>query len=144
MGTKPVLMILGVLVLALVGCAGKGMVPGAEVTPEGRIVFRAEASTVVAKENDPLALIEAETAAGIMARADLLAKIKGVTVTGKAKVDDLMLRSQEATVTVEGRLARTEVTYIHSAQPPGPTVVRAVATLELTRRDLRRLSEFVQ
>ena len=132
---------LGLLAAAAAGCVST--VPGAELS-EGTVVFSAEAVSVVAKEGDPLALIEATGAAGVMAEAKLLGKIKGEFISSRVGVGDLMFEGQEAAATVEGHLARATVTYATESEGSGTTTVRATAVLELSRGDLERLYEYVE
>lgn len=130
MRSKSLLAVVAIVGLGLSGCF-RGAVPGAEVTPLGTVVFNAEASSVVARQDDPLALLEAKTAAETMAQAELLKKIKGAFVSGEATVGDLMFASQEASTRVEGYLSRVEVTFSESPAEEG--MVTAKATLEIPR-----------
>ncbi len=117
-------------------------VPGAETATRGTVTFSASASSVVAKQGDPLAMLEAREAAETMALANLLKKIKGAYVTSEVTVGDLMFSSQEATTRVDGFLARADVELVPSE--PDKTVVTARATLTIPRSHLKSLDEYAE
>lgn len=130
------------LVVLLTGCIAP-VVPGAQVKA-GTVVFTAEGSVPLMKTGDPMALVEARTAAAALARAELLTKIKGALVIGNVQVKDLTFASQEAVTRVDGMLSRAEITY-----PPAPhtgpmaQIVTAKARLAMTCGEYRRLREYV-
>jgi len=130
-------------VLMVVGCVQMGAVPGAEVT-DGTVIFSAEAASVVAREGDPLSVLEAEEAAALMAKAKLLEKIKGAYVTSTIKVGDLMFENQQAMATSDGYLARATVHIAPVARGAEPSMIRATATLALSRHELMRLADYVE
>ncbi len=135
---------LGLLAAVLVGCSGS-LVPGAEMTEEGTVVFVAEGSSVIARSGDTLSVLEAQTAARTIALANLLAKVKGAQVAGTETVADLMFESQKAVSAVEGSLSRVHVSYEQpEAEGDEAQVVTAVATLELNRWELARLAQYVK
>lgn len=140
MKVKAALVLVGVLVLGLAGC--RTPVPGAEEVTWGRFVFTAEATSIVAKEEDPVSLLEAQAAAATMAKANLLALIKGAEVSSEVTVGDLMFESQQASEHVDGFLARATISYAEDCPLPG--TVTACARLELSRRELKRLGEYVE
>jgi hypothetical protein len=128
-------MVMLVSAAAMAGCVVCSA-PGGDVTERGTVLFRAEASSVVARPDDALAALEARMAAAAMAKAALLEKVLGAEVTGEVIVDGLMFEDQQASVYVEGMLPGATVACTESAD--GKTVT-AVAELELTRRELRHL-----
>ncbi len=128
------------LALLLIGCALRP-VPGGVETGRGTLRFEAEGKSVVARSDDPLSLLEARLAAATIAKANLLEKVQGAYVMGEVNVDDLMFREQEAVAVVEGFLPRVEVTQVAQEASTEGSVVTAVASVELTRRELRRLAE---
>ncbi|MGD2174656.1 MAG: hypothetical protein PVJ27_04570 [Candidatus Brocadiaceae bacterium] len=134
------------LILAAVVCGCRNMiVPGAEVTEQGTIVFVAEGTSVVAKSGDPLALLEARTAAKTIALANLLEKVKGSYVSSNVMVGDLMFAHQEAASSVEGFLSRAEVSFRKpEAKAPETQMVTAIAMLELSKDDLENLAGYVE
>ncbi len=154
--------ILAALVTASVGCeavvtpgeaisaeaalwfAQAGAITGAWVTPRGTVAFCAEGTSVAAKPDDPIHLLEARCAAATMAKANLLALIAGEEVEGHMTVGDLMFESQEAAVRVEGFLVRAIVTFPETPAMDAPGVVTARAAVELTRRQLRSLNACVE
>jgi hypothetical protein len=138
---KLMLMAAVILSLALLGCKTT-TVPGGKVTPEGTVVFSATGSSIVAREDDALALLEARTAAETIAEAELLKKVKGAFINSKVTVGDLMFSSQEASTHVEGYLSRAEISY--TKQEPEGQVVTATATLELSRKELDSLARYVE
>jgi hypothetical protein len=108
------------------------------------VVFRAEGWAAVAKEDDALALLEARVAAAAIAEANLLKKVKGAKVAGEVAVEDLMFTSQEVVTRTEGYLARVNIEYAEPEESDGgPTIVTAIATLEIPRCRLRRLGDYV-
>jgi len=142
---KALLVGAGLLGLLLVGCAAP-VIPGAEVTEDGCYVFKAVGTSVVAKEDDPLSLVEAQVAACTMARANLLELVKGAMIESDVSVGDLMFKSQEARVSVAGFLGRAKVELVQ-AEPsrlPQPMIVTAVATLTLTEDEIANLEKYVE
>lgn len=130
------------LTVLFTGCMTM-VVPGAQVA-HGTVVFTAEGSVPLIKADDPMALVEARTAAAAMARAELLAKIKGAVVVGHVQVKDLTFASQEAAVQVDGVLARAEITYPPMERTgPMAMVVTAEARLEMTCAEYAHLREYV-
>ena len=98
----------------------------------------------MAKEDDPVSLLEAQAAAAIMAKANLLALVKGEFITGGTTVADLMFEGQEVQSRVEGLLARAIVTYDEPIGIPVPGTVTAVARLTISRCELRKLDRYVE
>ncbi|MHC5034198.1 MAG: hypothetical protein ACYTFZ_04100 [Planctomycetota bacterium] len=144
MKAKARLVIAGLLAVVLTGCVT--VVPGAEITERGTIVFWAQGQSIVAKEDDPFSRLEAEMAAAAVAKANLLAKVKGELITGNVQVGDLMLKSQEVAVMVEGFLGRANIEIVDAGltRMPKPVVVTAIAALEMAPADLARLGEYAQ
>jgi hypothetical protein len=142
---KFALLAVGITVLVAVGCAAPKPVPGAAVQ-NGVAVFAATGSSVVTKDGDALAMLEAQVAAELMAKAALLAKIKGEMVTQEVSVGDLMLESQAAQSEVNGFLARAEVEILKPVPSKlgVPPVVTAEATLTLACADLAKLAVYVE
>ena len=142
---RPGLWTVTVIALAALtaGCAPI-RVPGAEVTEHGTYVFRGTGTSPVAKTGDDLSILEARIAADVMARADLLQSIQGATVEGEVTVDDLMFEGQSASSIVEGTLSRVLVTYEDEESIAEATSVTAIAELELTRKQLRKLDRYAQ
>jgi len=139
-------LLVGLLVLSVVmlGCRSVS-VPGADSATRQLVTFQATGSSVIAKPDDPLALVEAREAAALLAKASLLAKVKGEYMTQTVRVGDLMFSSQEAAASVEGILARAKVSFrAPEARVPEPRMVTAVATLELTRDELENIGEYVE
>ncbi len=134
--------VVGVFLLALGGCAGPA-VPGADVVTWQNVEFSARGTSVMAKEDDPVSLLEARVAAAIMAKANLLALVKGEFITGGVAVADLMFEGQEAEARVEGFLSRATVTYEEPGLPE-PNTVTAIATLTVSRRELKKLERYVE
>ncbi len=133
-----------VVLLGTAGCA-QTQVPGASDAGRSVVRFEATASSVVARPDDPLALEEASVAAAAMAKANLLSKIKGEQMTSTVRVSDLMFAGQEVSARSEGFLARATVTLREpEARAQEPRKVTAVATLELTNRELENLDQYVQ
>lgn len=136
-----------VVVALVVGCAAPspGVIPGAEMK-DGAVVFSAEAKSVVAKEGDPLSVVEAEVAAVTMAKANLLEKIKGARIGGAVTVGDLMFESHEARLEMMGFLSRAEVEVMQRAESRlgMPPFVSAKATLRLSKADLASLEAYVE
>jgi len=130
-----------VLSAVVAGCA-MPLVPGGEWTERGTVVFRAEAWSLVAKADDPLSVLEAKHAAATMAKAALLEKVVGAQVSGRVGVDGLMFQEQEAVVEVEGTLSRARVEFVEPVPDAEPGLITAVAELELSRRQLRRLCRY--
>ncbi len=131
-------LLLCAVVFGAVGCQAP-VVPGGEWTERGTVEFVGEGSSVMVKEDDPLALLEARAAARALALADLLATVKGTEVAAQVTVEDLMYESLEATVTVEGTLSGVSIEYEELREEDGgATVVTAIASLELTPAQLRR------
>lgn len=126
------------LAALLTGCHLRAA-PGGLETERGTVRFEAEGSSVIAKPDDPLSVLEARLAAATIAKANLLEKVQGARVASEVSVDDLMFREHEAVVAVEGVLPRVEVSYLEPAEEPAGAVVTAVASVELTRRELRHL-----
>jgi len=137
--------VLLVLVSGISGC-GASAVPGAEVTQSGGIAFTAQGSSVVAKEGDPLALLEARIAASTSAKAKLLEKVKGAYITGSETVGDLMFESQKASSEVEGWLRSVTVSF----EAPEPTrsqkgqIITATAVLHLPKGKVENLGNYVK
>lgn len=133
MKSKAILASLLVLGVVMIGCQ-RMMVPGAEVTKSGNIMFKAEACSPIMKADDPMAMVEAQTAAAAMAKANLLEKIKGAYITSKVAVKDLSFASEGAMVDVDGMLARINIEY-KPLERTGPMamIVTAVASLEMTK-----------
>ena len=142
MKVKATLAVVGVFLLALGGCAGPA-VPGADAVTWQNVEFSARATSVMAKEDDPVSLLEAQAAAAIMAKANLLALVKGEFITGGTTVADLMFEGQEAEAQVKGFLARATVTYEEPIGVPVPGTVTAVARLTISRRELKKLEKYV-
>lgn len=140
MGKSLIVILLAVVGATLLGCQGP-MVPGAEVTEQGTVVFQATGSSLVAKPGDPLAMLEAKAAAETIAFANLVKKIKGAHVTGKVAVDDLMYSSQEATERVEGFISRVHVEFEQTGEDG--TLITARAILEVPRDELHDLGRYV-
>ncbi len=143
MKVRSSLALIGVSMLLLVGCVAMPAVPGATVE-DGMVIFKGEGMSVVAKEGDPLSLVEAKTAAAVMAKADLLETIKGAFVSNRSEVRDLMFESQQAMVVVEGFLARSVVTYEEQARGVEPMVVKAKATLTLSCAQIAMLEKYAE
>jgi outer membrane protein W len=139
---KAVLVVVGVLAVLLAGCASPN-VPGATVE-KGKIVFKADGTAVAAKEGDPLALEEARLAAATIAKANLLELIKGAFVTSKVTVEGLMLESESAALSTQGFLSRTTIAYGEEPKVPPPAVVKATATLTLSKKDYMKLKDYVE
>ena len=117
MRSKAIVGSLLALTLMVSGCMTM-VVPGAEVAG-GNVVFTAVGSAALVKADDPMALVEARTAAAAIARAELLAKIKGTAIESTVQVKDLTFASQEAELQVDGMLARTEINVCaHGAHRP--------------------------
>jgi hypothetical protein len=75
----------------------------------------------------------------------LLGKIKGEYLTNTVRVGDLMFSSQEAAASVEGILTRAKVSFrAPETRVPEPRMVTAVATLELTPKELENLGKYVE
>lgn len=119
--------------------AGGHALTGARVTERGTVLFCAEGSSIVAKADSPVDLLEARCAAATMAKANLLALIKGEEVEGHMTAGDLMFENQEAVVRVEGFLARAIITFPETSATEGRGLVTACAAVELSRRQLRAL-----
>jgi hypothetical protein len=134
---------LAVIALAgvLMGCAQ--LIPGAEKGVD-LVVFSADAASVVAKVGDPLSLVEAEVAAGLMAKVNLLEKVKGAYLSGNVTVGDLMFKSQQAAAAVEGRLARATVVYESVTKGADVVMVRAIASIEMSGADFEMLEDYVE
>jgi hypothetical protein len=115
------------------------------VSEDGCIVFQGTGESVVAKEGDPLSIVEAKVAATVMAKADLLGKIKGAYMTSSVTVGDLMFASQEATEAVQGFIGRAEVEIemVDMGRMPSNRVI-ATATLTLAPEDLANLEAYVE
>lgn len=143
MKAKAALAALGVVVLLVSGCRA-AHVPGADDTRQGIVTFSATATSVIAKEGDPLSIEEAKLAAATLAKAALLGKIKGEFLTSTVTVDGLMFEAQEATSTVEGYMARARVTFEEQPRIPEPTIVTATAELDLSPAELARLGDYVE
>ncbi len=143
MKVKAALAAVGVFLLALGGCAGPA-VPGADVVTCVNAEFSARGTSIMAKEDDPVSLLEARVAAATMAKANLLALVKGEFITGGTAVADLMFEGQEAEARVEGFLSRAIVTYDEPIGIPIPGTVTAVARLTISRRELRKIGRYVE
>jgi len=141
MKVKAIVAVLGLAALMASGCVGT--VPGADVKG-GAVVFSAEAVSVVVKQGDPLSLLEAQEAAGLMAKAKLLEKVKGQFISSAVKVGDLMFESQEATAATQGFLSRATVEYEMEGAGPEPSTVRAIATLAVPACEMDELGFYVQ
>jgi hypothetical protein len=128
---------------ALAGCQ-TAAVPGAEVTPDGTVIFAGQGSSVIVKPDDPLAVLEARAAAKTMALADLVAKVKGAMVHDSVEVGDMVFTGQTAAMHAEGMVARAAVYYEAEEGEHDARIVRALAVLELPRRELERLREYVE
>lgn len=130
------------LTVLFAGCMSH-VVPGAQVAG-GNVVFSAEASAPLMKTGDPMALVEARTAAAAMARAELLAKVKGAVVEGKVQVKDLTFETQQTAVHVDGMISRVEIEYPPMERKgPMAQVVTAVAHLEMSCQEYAHLHEYV-
>jgi hypothetical protein len=142
---KAALVVVGLLAIVLVGCAGK-TIPGATVE-KGVVTFSAD-GVGVATEDTPLALEEARLAAAVDAKANLLGKIKGEIVAGKASVEGLQFASQEAEAMVHGFLARVTITYLAApatnVPPAAPAVVTATATLKMSEKEYKQLKSYAE
>lgn len=144
MRTKAILGSLLVLSVLFVGCSTMN-VPGAQVTESGTLVFSAEGSSPIMKANDAMALLEARTAAAVIAKANLVEKIKGAYVAGSVEVRDLAFAAQSAGASTEGLLARAVVTYMPLERTGQMAmVVTAVASLELTVEQFMDLKTYVE
>lgn len=143
---KHALLAVGVTVLLAVGCAVPArVVPGAEVV-DGVVTFSATGSSVVTKDGDALAMLEAQVAAECMAKANLLAKIKGEMVGQDVSVGDLMLESQVAKSQVNGFLGRAELEIMKPVPSKlgVPPVVTAKATLRLNCGEMMKLADYIE
>jgi hypothetical protein len=132
--------LVGLLVfgVAMAGCA-QMMVSGADVKG-GTVTFKAQATTSIQKEDDPMAMVEAQTAAAAMAKANLLEKIKGAEIMSHTQVKDLAFAAQETMVRAEGTLARVDVTYLPMERTgPNARTVTAVATLTMTTEQYEKM-----
>ncbi len=139
MNTRVVPVLLCCVAVWATGCRAP-LAPAGEWTDRGTVEFVGEGTSVVVKEDDPLALLEARAAARALALVDLLATVKGTEVSARVSVEDLMYESLDATVTVQGTLCGVVVDYEElKKEEAGPTVIKAIATLELSRRHLRRM-----
>ncbi len=136
-------LLMAVTAAVLSGCAAMH-VPGAEATGDGTYIFTARATAPIAKQGDELSLLEARMAASVMAKANLVERIAGGVLTSEATVDALMFETQAASAVVEGTLSRAAVEFEEPDGDDEPTSVTAVATLELTRRQLRKLEAYVE
>jgi len=133
-----------VLSVVLVGCSAVH-VPGAVTTERGTLLFSAEGSSPIMKADDPLALLEARTAAAAIAKANLLEKIKGAYVASNVEVRDLTFAAESAGVSTEGLLSRVVVTYAPLERTGQMAmVVTAVASLELTCDQFMDLGSYVE
>ena len=137
------LAVFGALALVLTGCAAV-RTPGAEITETGMIIFRGEGTSVIAREGDFLSRLEAQIAAETIAKVNLLEKIKGAEIRGSVAVEDLMYQSHEAEMHVEGFLGGVTISYDEERMAAEPMTVTAIATLELTPAELRKLEQFVR
>ncbi len=143
MRSKAIVGSLLALTLMVSGCMTM-VVPGAEVAG-GNVVFTAVGSAALVKADDPMALVEARTAAAAIARAELLAKIKGTAIESTVQVKDLTFASQEAELQVDGMLARTEVNYAPMERTGQMAmIVTAEARLTLSCAEYYRLCEYVR
>ena len=145
MRLKGMLVAVGLFAIVLAGCS-TCRVPGAKMTENGTIMFSATGTSVVARPDDALSLVEAQVAAATIAKANLLEKIKGGLVASGVTVGDLMFEKQEAQVRVDGFLARADVAFME-AEPSRlstPLTVTAVASLELTKEQLEMLADYVE
>lgn len=141
MNLRIVSAVVAFLGLSLFGCAAP-RVPGATFTSEGTILFSETGSSVIARKDDPLALLEAQLAAATIAEANLLRKLKGADLAGEVTASDLMFTGQHVVSRVEGRLSRVE---IHFDKPRGEDgIVTATAMLEVRPRELKSLGRYVQ
>ncbi len=151
--------------ILMTGC--QLIVPGAEVTEDGAIIFSASGQSV-ATQLDPLSVAKAELAAETVAKANLLEAVKGALVSSNVKVEGLVLTSQSAEKAVQGWLARAvveivaeevvvvpEVVVVESNLPqpevvtpevvlPETRIVTAIATLTLCEDDLENMKKFVE
>ena len=140
--------------LLLTGC--QLIVPGAEVTDDGMIIFSAEGQSV-AETLSPISVAKAEIAAGTIAKANLLEAINGALVSSNVKVDGLMLTSHSAEKVVSGWLARAVIEIVEVEEvvietnlpqpevtPPEQNIVTAIATLTLSEDDLEDMKQFVE
>ena len=135
-----------VLALVCLGCMQAVAVPGAEVTPDGCLLFSATGQAVAAKEDDALAMAEASLAACVIAKANLLETIKGAMVSSSVSVGDLMFRSQEAELKVQGFLARATVAVMppEASRLGASPIVVAKAQLKLAPEEYATLEQFVE
>ena len=139
MKSRAILVSLLVLSVVFVGC-NSTMVPGAEITKGGTILFKAEATAPVMKADDAMALVEARTAAAAMAKANLLEKIKGAYITSHVQVKDLAFAAESAVINADGMLARISVEYLPVDRTgPMAMVVTAVASLELSKEQYQKM-----
>jgi len=138
--------LVGIMAIGLVGCATR-LVPGAEWTEDGTILFMAEGVSV-ASDGTPLAAAKARVASAVNAKANLLEKIKGAIVQGDVTVADLMFKSQNASTEVSGWLARASIDYEvpegKRSEKPKATLIKAIASLELEPEDFENLEQYLE
>lgn len=141
--------------MLVTGC--KSVVPGARVNEDRMIVFSATGQSI-AETMSPLSIARAELAATTLAKANLLEAVKGALITSSVKVDGLMLTEQMTKKTVQGWLARavvevepiteviTEATNLPHVpiEQPKEQIITAVATLTLSKDDMKQMKKFVE